>query len=329
MYGGKPGVMQLQAPPAGRNKGKKPGATPSMSQQQLPAQPSGAPAPNPGAATQKLRAEQHASTNLPPPATFPCPHEDCDLHTVGLATEAARDKHIHEEHVKPFADPEQYVLDGFDELINADAMASPPAGSSTMDKTPSAGGTATKQDQGAGGGNTTGTGKTVDPRAMTSDIFWWQREQGGGDALPLYRSTTPADDTTPESRGESNSSDDPPTAPNSDVSECLALDINVDTALQLLDDDIGEMYKESTSQLVDIDREIGMSIHNIHRPHVFATTDGPRSPFTAAMESMYDPDPNDWVMTRNGDPLDVLFTMGDSSARKPDADVASNALMAE
>ncbi|TQW00043.1 hypothetical protein IF1G_02257 [Cordyceps javanica] len=220
--------------------------------------------PGQAANTPSPRVSKTASPEMkraPEPAAKPvflCRETDCDLPFAGFPTEQALKQHVEEEHVKPREDPVKFVQENLalalglepdgtakKPLGDAAAQTTAPSGSKAgQDGTMKRSASALSRVQSASGGGDNGTPKTTAAEATTPgpwatstmDTQALLSNLGFENGLPtvmnefrLYRSLTPND--TPESSKDSGASE-----PNSDISDGVALEI--DMKWQNLDTDL-------------------------------------------------------------------------------------------
>lgn len=248
-YIGKPKDINLQLPPA-RKKQKLAGQQPGQNSQG--ATPSPKTAKN---ASPEMRRQE------PPKPVFLCKEPDCDMAAVGFPSEQALQLHVNEEHTKPREDPvkfakenlalalglepdgsvkkEQKATDGATAMSSsaskqgqtpANAAGTPMSQEIAMKRTGSAmskaGGktdfTGVKDDskQGSIANTDPWAGCTIDPQALLANLGFENGLPNIVSDANLYRSLTPKD--TPESAKDSGSSE-----PNSDISEGISLEIDV------------------------------------------------------------------------------------------------------
>lgn len=212
----------------------------------------------------QMQKRPQATPSVPPKPQFQCPVQACEANSVGFFTEEAKRAHYEEEHAKPYEDPLKFATDNLAEALGLDAagkekpsadglpngtpavaatgpaFGQSPAGGAQMARNSSM----KRSDSASGAVGKTTDGKsqemmatpvqaqpalpdmgctfgTIDPQDLFQNLGM---EFGGGGAISdmaVYRAITPND--TPESSKESTLSE-----PNSDVSEGVALNLNLD-----------------------------------------------------------------------------------------------------
>lgn len=242
-YGNKIKDMNLQIPPA-RKKQKVAGQTPQGA------------TPSPQLSKKSSPEARRASEpQAPPKPVFICKEADCEMSSVGFATEKLLAKHVTDEHTKPKEDPMKFVQENLALALGLEADGTPkkvpesaPAMGQSQSKqgqTPGSAGTALKRT--SSGSSKTRDGKavgksdtpnstdvdmtpaaidawassTIDPQTLMGHLAV---EPGLRTTIPdlnLYRSATPINDDTPESSKDSGASE-----PNSDISEGAHLDMD-------------------------------------------------------------------------------------------------------
>jgi hypothetical protein len=201
-----------------------------------------------------------------PKPSLCCPEPECDRHQVSFDTEEALKNHTEQEHVRPSADPAKYAQENLAAILGLDSQgqSNKPGGPTLPDAKVAASGTPNPKGEGTPAGANTPTNRQVsmsrqgtsntkapsepaknnsaDPKNSSKqpaqeadpwasytinphDIFqdFQGFESGASGAISdmnVYRSITPND--TPES------SKDGLSEPNSDISEGVGLDINLD-----------------------------------------------------------------------------------------------------
>jgi hypothetical protein len=197
-----------------------------------------------------------------PKPSLSCPEPECERLQLSFDTQEALKNHTEQEHVRPLADPAKYAHDKLASVLEWDTQKSkkPEAPTSTPtaakgatpkskgETTPAADATPMNRQvsmsrQGTNGGKGVDASKangadqkapgkpaaketdpwadnTIDPLAIFQNIAPESGALGAISDMSVYRSITPND--TPES------SKDGISEPNSDVSEGMTLDINLD-----------------------------------------------------------------------------------------------------
>lgn len=212
----------------------------------------------------QMPKRSQAPPSAPPKPQFQCPVQGCEANSIGFVTEEAKRAHYEEEHAKPYEDPFKFATDNLAEVLGLDVTGKakpsadgPPNGTPvpaatgpTFGQSPAGGAqmarnSSMKRSDSASGAtgkmtDTKGQDKmptptqaqpalpdaactfgTIDPQDLFQNLGM---EFGGGGAISdmaVYRAITPND--TPESSKESTLSE-----PNSDVSEGVALNLNLD-----------------------------------------------------------------------------------------------------
>ncbi|KFA69979.1 hypothetical protein S40285_02034 [Stachybotrys chlorohalonatus IBT 40285] len=234
-YMGKPKDINLQLPPRKKTKmgGQQggpsaQGATPSPQISKMP--------------SSDLR--RSSEPLVPPKPTFLCKEPECASVSTGFPTEQALHQHIDEEHVKPKEDPINFVKENLalalglepdgtvrkqqksgDTIQEASAMK---RSESSMSKGQEKKTDATKAGDKTQNGFALATapvdawaGCTIDPQALTNNLGYDPITVPGlASTTQTWRALTPKD--TPDSVKDSGSSE-----PNSDISENMALDIDL------------------------------------------------------------------------------------------------------
>lgn len=253
-YIGKPKDMNLQLPSSRKKQkvsGQQPGQTPQG------ATPSPKTAKN---ASPEMRRQE------PPKPVFLCNEPECEVASFGFASEQALQHHVEEEHTKPREDPLKFVKENLALALGlgsdgvpkkdqkaADGATAMSASASKQGQTPkNVAGTPMSQDTAmkrSGSALSKGmdtkskldstipkqsmpgvwAGCTIDPQALLTNLGFENGLPNIVSDANLYRSLTPKD--TPESSKDSGSSE-----PNSDISEGVTLEIDVDW--QAFDNDL-------------------------------------------------------------------------------------------
>ena len=205
--------------------------------------------------------KQQVPDTKPKPSLF-CPEPECERLQLSFDTQEVLKNHTEQEHVRPLADPAKYAHDKLASVIEWDTQkskkpeGSPPTPTGTKGGTPKSKGETTpatdttpmnRQVSMSRQGTASGKGpepsktnaadqktlgkpaakeidpwaqNTIDPLAIFQNIAPESGALGAISDMSVYRSITPND--TPES------SKDGISEPNSDLSEGVALDINLD-----------------------------------------------------------------------------------------------------
>ena len=212
----------------------------------------------------QMQKRHQATPSALPKPQFQCPVQNCEANNIGFVTEEAKRAHYEEEHTKPYEDPLRFATDNLAEALGLDATGKaktlvdgPPNGTPvaaatgpTLGQSPAGGAQMARNSSMKRSDSTSGAaGKmtdikdqdkmstptqaqpalvdtackfgTIDPQDLFQNLGV---EFGGGGAISdmaVYRAITPND--TPESSKESTLSE-----PNSDVSEGVALNLNLD-----------------------------------------------------------------------------------------------------
>jgi hypothetical protein len=247
VYTGNPKVTQdtLQLPARKKAKFNGPGGGGSQS--------SGAsPKIGKGASPELQKRLSVAEAKGPARPRFTCAEPGCEYHTIGFATEEAKQTHVQDEHIKPYEDPAKFVMESVAVALglNADGSAKSAsqddsamkrsasftgAKAADMMKVESSQGTkalaigvAPDKVDGAMAVQHMAPNDSInfiDPQDLFSN--YRGLEFGGGGAISdmsVYRSITPND--TPESSKDSASSE-----PNSDISDGMTLNVTLDMGL--------------------------------------------------------------------------------------------------
>ncbi|KAK1489848.1 hypothetical protein CCUS01_14574 [Colletotrichum cuscutae] len=215
----------------------------------------------------ELKRQAMPEPKAPPKPMFLCPEADCAMATTGFPSEQARQTHIQEEHVKPLEDPMKFMQENLALSLGLDANGQVPVTAQPMGQNASKQGQTPASNPGAtpmsrdasmqrtgskvGGkaqdnklavGKTDNTPKmehkqpemaaapaptmdawatTVNPQSLFNNLGKFELGANGVISdMAVYRSQTPND--TPESSKDSGSSE-----PNSDISEGVHLDIDL------------------------------------------------------------------------------------------------------
>ncbi|KAI3527831.1 hypothetical protein CSPX01_16667 [Colletotrichum filicis] len=215
----------------------------------------------------ELKRQAMPEPKAPPKPMFLCPEADCEMATTGFPSEQARQTHIQEEHVKPLEDPMKFMQENLALSLGLDANGQVPVTAQPMGQNASKQGQTPASNPGAtpmsrdasmqrtgskvGGkaqdnklavGKTDNTPKmehkqpemaaapaptmdawatTVNPQSLFNNLGKFELGANGVISdMAVYRSQTPND--TPESSKDSGSSE-----PNSDISEGVHLDIDL------------------------------------------------------------------------------------------------------
>jgi hypothetical protein len=71
------------------------------------------------------RQQQPTESVAPPKPALCCPDQDCERHDVGFETEEELRRHKEEEHVRPLANPQQYVEESLASILGLDPQGQP------------------------------------------------------------------------------------------------------------------------------------------------------------------------------------------------------------